>query len=56
MHNLTGIDIFTGKKYIDDFVDGNFGLTMKGMDGGGSAHKRIMVWFSKKVRMVITYA
>ena len=31
----------------DDFViaygDGSFGLTMKGIDGGGSAHRRLMI-------------
>ena len=37
----------------DDFVvaygDGSFPLSMKGMDGGGSAHKRLMTLLSKKV-------
>jgi hypothetical protein len=37
----------------DDFVvaygDGSFPLTIKGMDGGGSAHKRLMTLLSKKV-------
>ena len=37
----------------DDFVvaygDGTFPLSMKGMDGGGSAHKRLMTLPSKKV-------
>ena len=34
--------------------DGSFPLGMKGMDGGSSAHGRLMVLLSKRVRIVMT--
>ena len=46
------------KTGVDDFVvaysEGSFGLTMKGMDGGGSAHRHLMIRLSKRVPMVLT--
>ena len=50
--------IFRAAAGRDDFVvaygDGSFPLSMKGMDGGGSAYKRLMTLLSKKVRIVLT--
>jgi len=40
--------------YVVSYGDGSFPLTMKGLDGGGSAHARLMRLLSKKVRIVIT--
>ena len=42
------------KDFVVAYGDGSFPLTMKGMDGGGSAHARLMRLLSKKVRIVIT--
>ena len=36
------------------YGDGNFGLSMIGMDSDGSAYKRLMAGLSKKVRVVMT--
>ena len=36
------------------YGDGTFPLSMKGLDGGGSAHKRLMTLLSKKARIVLT--
>ena len=36
------------------YSDDNFGLTMKGMDDGGSKHYYLMMQLSKKVRVVMT--
>jgi hypothetical protein len=30
--------------FVVAYGDGNFGLTMKGMDGGRIAHRRLMAW------------
>ena len=42
----------------DDFVvaygDGSFGLSMKGIDGGGSAHRRLTIRLSKRAHVVTT--
>ena len=44
----------------DDFVvtygNSNFGLTMKGMvgGGGGSTHRRLMIRLSKRVPVIMT--
>ena len=52
--------VSTCQKYVgyDDFVVdhgyGNFGLTMKGMDGGGSTHRRLMIQLSERVHVVMT--
>ena len=43
-----------GKDYIVAYGDGSFPLAMKGMDGGSSAHGRLMVLLSKRVRIVMT--
>ena len=42
------------KDYIVAYGDGTFPLAMKGMDGGSSAHGRLMVLLSKRVRIVMT--
>ena len=46
------IKSFTDAAGGDDFIvaygDGNFPLTLKGMDGGASEHKRLMMMLSKK--------
>ena len=36
--------------FVVAYGDGTFPLSMKGMDGGGSAHKRLMTLLSKKVK------
>ena len=36
------------------YGDGDFPLSMKGMDGGCSAHKRLMMLLAKRVRIVLT--
>ena len=37
-----------GDNIVIAYVDGIFPLTMKGLDGGGSTHKRLIVLISKK--------
>ena len=39
---------------LSPYGDGNFRLTMKGMYGGGSAHRRLMIRLSKRVPVVMT--
>ena len=43
-----------GEDFIVAYGDGSFPLAMKGMDGGSSAHKRLMMLLSKRVRIVLT--
>ena len=43
-----------GNHFILAYDDANFGLTVKGIDGGGSTHKRLMMQLSKKVRVIMT--
>jgi len=42
------------KPFVVAYGDGNFPLSMKGMVGGGSSHKRLMMLLSKRVRVVMT--
>lgn len=48
---------FTEAAGSEDFIvaygDGSFPLSLKGMDGGASAHKRLMMLFSKRVHIVM---
>ena len=52
------VNIFTEAAGGDDFIvvygDGSFPLILKGMDGGDSAHKRLMMLLSKRARIVMT--
>jgi len=52
------VQCFTAAAAGDDFIvaygDGSFPLTLKGMYGGASAHKRLMKLLSKRVRIVMT--
>ena len=43
-----------GDDYVIAYGDGSFPLAMKGMDGGSLAHKRLMMLFSKRVRIIMT--
>ena len=36
-------EIQKGNDFIIACSDGNFGLSMKGINGGGSVHKRLMI-------------
>ena len=38
---------------VDVYSDGSFPLTMKGVDGDDSAHKRLMMLLSKKIIIVL---
>jgi len=51
------VKCFTEEAGGDDIVaygDESFPLTMKGVDGGDSAHKRLMMLLSKRVGIVMT--
>ena len=43
-----------GDDVVVAYGDGSFPTSMKGMVGGGSAHKRLMALLSKKMRVVLT--
>jgi len=43
-----------GDDFIVEYGDGIFPLTLKGMGGGASAHRRLMMLLSKIVRIVMT--
>ena len=43
-----------GNDFVVAYGNGSFALSMKGMDGGGSSHRRLMILLSKRVRVVMT--
>ena len=50
----TLIDAAGSEDFITAYGDGSFPLVMKGLDGSGLAHKRLMMLLSKRTRNVMT--